>query len=232
MPRLFLMSAPRHLGLIMDGNRRWAQAHGLPAFVGHRRGARRLHPILEACYSHGVQVVSVYALSTENRHSRSRTEVKLLLDLLASEGQRLVDHLDRAGVRFVHSGERQDLPATAGDFLQQAADQTRDNGPQVFNLAFNYGGRAELVRACRRLLAEGIAPEAIDESHITAQLYTAGLPDMDLVLRTGGDNRLSNFFPWQCNQARLYITDTYWPALSVSELAMALHTPQETQNAG
>ena len=223
------MAVPTHLGIIMDGNRRWARAHGLPAFVGHRRGARRLQPVLDACYAWGVQVVSVYALSTDNRHHRDPAEVRLLLDLIRGEGERLVRRLERDGVRFVHSGAREGLPPDTRAFFEEAEDRTRTHGPRVFNLAFNYGGRAELARACRTLLQSGAAGQAIDEASLEARLFTAGLPDMDLVLRTGGDSRLSNFFPWQSAKARLYITPTYWPALSVRQVQQALFNPAAAQ---
>ena len=226
------MAVPTHLGIIMDGNRRWARAHGLPAFVGHRRGARRLQSVLEACFSWGVRAVSVYALSTENRNQRDPAEVKLLLGLLQGEGERLVRRLDRDGVRFVHSGERDGLPPATRAFFDEAEARTRHHGPRVFNLAFNYGGRAEIARACRDLLRSGAAPQAIDEASLEARLFTAGLPDMDLVLRTGGDCRLSNFFPWQCARARLHVTPTFWPALSRRELQEALHAPAASRRAG
>ncbi|NKB70789.1 MAG: di-trans,poly-cis-decaprenylcistransferase [Candidatus Latescibacteria bacterium] len=216
------MPTPRHIGLIMDGNRRWAQHRGLSANRGHRAGFDNLRPVLDHCFSSGIEVVSAYALSIENKHRRPAIELDYIMHLLCRWGAQLIDQLHQQGIRFVHSGSRHGLAPRVLRVLDKGMAKTAANSPYTFNLVFNHGGRHELVHVMRRLAALGTPPQAITEELIETHLFTAGLPDLDLVVRTGGDYRLSNFLPWQCIHAWLHITPVYWPDLTAADLDQAL----------
>ena len=197
----------------MDGNGRWARQRGLPRSAGHKAGLEHIPDVLEICHDFGVQVVSAFAWSTEN-WGRDEAEVSYVMRSLEKHLMRFVKELHARGVRFVHSGSRDRLTVRALQALDEAVELTRDNGPEVFNLAFNYGGRAELVHAASELIAAGTPPEDISETAISDHLWTAGLPDIDLVFRTGGDRRVSNFMLWQSAYACIYVADAFWPDVS------------------
>ena len=216
------MPLPTHIGFIMDGNRRWARQRGLAPNKGHRAGFDNLRPVLDCCFSRGIEVVSAYGLSIENKNRRAGVEIDYIMRLLCHWGADLIDELHQQGIRFVHSGSRENLAPQVLRVLDEGMGQTAANRPCVFNLVFNHGGRHELVHAMRRLAALGTPPQAITESLIESHLFTAGLPDLDLVVRTGGDYRLSNFLTWQCVRACLHVTDTYWPDLSAGDIDAAL----------
>ena len=201
----------------MDGNGRWARRRGLPRSAGHKAGLEHIPNVLEVCGEYGVQVVSAFAWSTEN-WGRDEVEVNYVMRALGQHLMRFARELHARGVRFVHSGSRDRLTARALQALDEAVELTRDNGPEVFNLAFNYGGRAELVHAASELIADGTSSENISEAVIGDHLWTAGLPDVDLVFRTGGDRRVSNFMLWQSAYACVYITDAFWPDLNRSNI--------------
>jgi undecaprenyl diphosphate synthase len=215
------MIIPKHIAFIMDGNGRWAQRRGLPRSAGHRAGFEHISDVLRICHDLGVQIVSAYAWSTEN-WGRPKAEVDFIVHSLETHLSRFVKELHTRGVRFVHGGSRDNLTEKALRVIDEAVELTRNNGPRVFNLAFNYGGRAELVRVASELAAEQVQPEAISEAVINARLWTAGLPDVDLVIRTGGDRRLSNFMLWQSAYACIYIADVCWPDIRRDDIEEGL----------
>jgi undecaprenyl diphosphate synthase len=214
---------PRHVAVIMDGNGRWARQRGLPRLAGHRAGTEALRRVIEACVEFGVPVLTIYAFSTEN-WKRPAHEVRGLMFLLEEVIERQLDELDANGVRLRHVGWLDDVPPHLARAIKRAVARTAANDRLVLNVAFNYGSRAELVRAVRRIVAEGLPVEAIDEACVEAHLETAGLPDPDLVIRTSGEMRLSNFLLWQAAYAELYCTDTLWPDFDREALRLALET--------
>jgi undecaprenyl diphosphate synthase len=218
-----LSSIPYHIGIIMDGNGRWAQEHGLPRLEGHRAGTDNIRQVLEACGEYGVKIVTIYAFSTEN-WQRPLDEVRGLMGILERVMEKEVGNLHREGVKLRHVGELDGLSDRLRKAVLDAIDLTKDNEGLTLNVAFNYGGRAEIVRGARKLLEDGVDPGSVDEELFGRYLYTAGLPDPDLIIRTGGEMRLSNFLIWQSAYAEYYSTPTYWPDFDKEELAKALHT--------
>jgi undecaprenyl diphosphate synthase len=201
----------------MDGNGRWAQQRGLPRSAGHKAGFEHIPDVLEICHDLGIQIVSAFAWSTEN-WGRPKPEVDFIVQSLEKHLPRFVNELHAREVRFVHSGSRDNLSPKALQVVDKAVELTQNNGPSVFNLAFNYGGRAELVHVASELVAERAQPEAISEATINNRLWTAGLPDVDLLIRTGGDKRLSNFLLWQSTYACIYVADAYWPDVAKDDI--------------
>lgn len=216
-----LSPIPYHIGIIMDGNGRWAQAHGLPRLEGHRAGTDNIRRVLEACGDYGIQVVTIYAFSTEN-WQRPLEEVKGLMGILEMVLDKEVENLHREGVRLRHIGELEGLSDSLRRAVLDAIELTKDNEGLTLNVAFNYGGRAEIVRGVRKLLEENVGPDGLDEELFSKYLYTSGVPDPDLIIRTGGEMRLSNFLIWQSAYAEYYSTSTYWPDFDKEELAKAL----------
>jgi undecaprenyl diphosphate synthase len=207
-------TAPRHVAIIMDGNRRWASARGLPAIEGHRRGVRALQRTVAAAARAGVDVLTVYAFSEEN-WGRSSDEIALLMDLARVFARREVEPLLRANVRARIIGKRDRLPGKVREALAELEARTRAAPGMVLNIAIDYSARAELCDAVRALASDVAAgridPDAIDDEAINAKLMTAGLPDPDLLIRTGGELRLSNFLLYQCAYTELWSTLTPWP---------------------
>jgi undecaprenyl diphosphate synthase len=216
-----LSSIPYHIGIIMDGNGRWAQEHGLPRLEGHRAGTDNIRRVLEACGEYGIKIVTIYAFSTEN-WQRPPDEVKGLMGILERVMEKEVENLHREGVRLRHVGELEGLSDKLRRAVLDAMELTKDNEGLTLNVAFNYGGRAEIVRGARKLLEDDVDPHTVDEELFGRYLYTAGLPDPDLIIRTGGEMRLSNFLIWQSAYAEYYSTPTYWPDFDTEELAKAL----------
>ncbi len=216
---------PRHVAIIMDGNRRWARRRGLPVLQGHRAGARATRQVVEACVQLGIPVLTLYAFSTENWR-RPSLEVQALLRLIESTLRRERAELHANGVRIRHIGITDGLPATLVEALRESEEMTRDNHALVLNVAINYGGRNELTRAMRAVaqeVAQGrLSPDAIDEETVATHLDTAGFPDPDLLIRTGGEQRVSNFLLWQIAYTELYITPTLWPDFDRREFLLAL----------
>jgi undecaprenyl diphosphate synthase len=212
---------PYHLAIIMDGNGRWAKAQGLPRLMGHRAGVENLRTVIRSASEFGIKILTLYAFSTEN-WGRPEPEVRGILNILETVIDRELDHLHANGVQLRHIGE----PGRLSDELQRkvgnAVHLTRNNDKLTLNLAFNYGGRAEVVNALRRIVADGVPADQIDETLIGHYLYTAGQPDPDLIVRTGGDLRVSNFLIWQGAYAEYYSTPTFWPAFDRRELWLAL----------
>jgi undecaprenyl diphosphate synthase len=214
-------SVPRHIGVIMDGNGRWARRQGRPASFGHRAGVRAIKRVLEGCEELGVAVLSVYAFSTEN-WTRPRAEVRALMRLFHETMQREIDEMHRRGVRIVVSGRRDELSARMRDRIDEAMARTAGNTNGVLNVCLNYGGRAEIVDAVRRIVADGLAPAEVDDAAITRRLYHPDLPDPDLIIRTAGEHRVSNFLLWQSAYSEMLVTDTLWPDFDVDDLKAAL----------
>jgi undecaprenyl diphosphate synthase len=212
---------PRHVAIIMDGNGRWAQERGLSRHAGHRAGTENIRNIIRAFGERGVEVLTLYAFSTEN-WGRPRREVNALMRLIGRVITREVKELHRNGIKLVHIGDLEPLDRAIRAKVVQAIDLTKDNDRMTVAVAFNYGSRAEIVEAAKRIVAAGIPPDQIDESLFASYLYTAGLPDPDLVIRTAGEVRLSNFLLWQSSYAELYATPAYWPDFDEGEVDRAL----------
>ena len=220
-----LVKLPKHVAIIMDGNGRWAKAHKLEVALGHRQGVETLREIIRHTDDLGIGSLSIYAFSTEN-WKRSPEEVgalmQLILEFFASE----IDELDEKNVRIIILGDKNGLPEKQRDTLIEAERRTEDNTGLKLNIAVNYGGRAELVRAAQQLAAMAargeIAPEEITEDMLARHLYTAGQPDVDLMIRTSGEMRLSNFLLYQCAYAEFLFPTVLWPEFSVADYDEAL----------
>jgi undecaprenyl diphosphate synthase len=212
---------PAHIAIIMDGNGRWANSRGLPRVAGHRAGTDNLRRVIEGCVEFGVKVLTIYAFSTEN-WERPQEEVKGLMTILEDVIDRELAEMHRNGVQLRHIGRLEELSPFLQKKVQQAMELTRDNQRLILNVAFNYGGRDELVCAVRSILRDGVAADAVDETLISKYLYTAGLPDPDLVIRTSGEQRTSNFLIWQSAYAEWYFPPVYWPDFNKEELRKAL----------
>jgi undecaprenyl diphosphate synthase len=216
---------PRHVAIIMDGNGRWACRQGLPRFAGHRAGANTVRSIVEECARLGLQQLTLYSFSTEN-WNRPADEVQLLMELyveyMRSQRQLLIDN----NIRFVQIGRREGLPALVLQELENTLAATRDNTGMTLCLAINYGSRTEITDAVKKIAAEiqsgKITPDQITESTISSHLYTAGMPDPDLLIRTAGEMRISNYLLWQISYAEFYVTETFWPEFSIEEFHKSL----------
>jgi undecaprenyl diphosphate synthase len=216
-----LEHVPRHVAIIMDGNGRWAQARGLPRLAGHRAGTENLRPVLEASVEFGVEILTIWAFSTEN-WTRPEAEVQGLLRILERMIRRELRELHKQGVRLRHIGRLERLPARLQRQVRDAIEMTRDNTRIVLNVAFDYGGRAEIVQAVQRLIRDGIPADQVDEALLSSYMYTAGQPDPDLIIRTSGELRTSGFMLWQSAYTEYYITPTFWPDFGREELYQAL----------
>jgi len=216
-----LPKVPVHVGIIMDGNGRWARARGLPRLAGHRAGTENLRRVLRAAAEFGIQILTIYAFSTEN-WGRPKEEVEGLLDLMERMIDRELPELHQEGVQIRHIGRLDRVPERLKEKIRYALETTKDNRRLILNVAFNYGGRTEIIDAVRRIIREGIPPEEVNEALFSQYLYTAGLPDPDLIIRTSGEMRVSNFLIWQGAYAEYYVTPTYWPDFDKDELYKAL----------
>jgi undecaprenyl diphosphate synthase len=213
--------APRHIAIIMDGNGRWAKQRGRPRLVGHRAGVENIRRILTECVEQGIRYLTIYAFSTEN-WSRPSAEVEGLMRIFGEFLDRETRNLHEQGVQIRHLGSMQGVSASLQRKTQAALDMTRDNDRITLSVAFNYGGRADIVAAVRELMAQGIAADAIDEQSICEHLSTRGLPDPDLIIRTSGEWRLSNFLIWQAAYSEYWVTPAYWPDFSPEHLRQAI----------
>lgn len=223
-----LPCVPAHVGIIMDGNGRWAKARGLPRAAGHRQGAENLRRILEGAVEFGVKILTIYAFSTEN-WKRPIPEVRGLMSLFDYYFDRELDELNKHGVQLRHAGQMEGTSNRLRKKILRAVERTKHNNRLILNVAFNYGGRNEIVNAVREIMRNGIDPEVIDEDMISQHLYTRGLPDPDLIIRTSGEFRTSNFLIWQGAYAEYYVTSTYWPDFGKAELYEALLTFSKRQ---
>jgi len=216
---------PSHVAIIMDGNGRWARRRGLPRFLGHQQGVKALKKAVRFASDQGIQSLTVYAFSTEN-WQRPKEEVSFLLDLMHKTFVEEIDELHQEGVRIVLVGDRSNLSADILQLWQNAEGLTQDNTGLTLNVAFNYGGRQELLHVAKvlaqRAAVGDLDPAQIDESMVNDLLYTKGSPDPDLIIRTGGEQRLSNFLLWQSAYSELYVTDVLWPDFNEEHFASAL----------
>ena len=212
---------PRHVAIIMDGNRRWARGRDLPEIEGHAAGVEAIRGLLTHAVRRGVPVLTLYAFSREN-WARSDDEVAGLFGLLEAAIRSETEELKAQGVRVRLLGRLDELPAATRASIGSALEATAGGDRLLLNIAFNYAGRTELVDAVRRLVTSGIDPSAIDEATISGALYTEGLPDPDLVIRTGGEQRLSNFLIWQSAYAEFYSSEVLWPDFGPAAFDAAL----------
>jgi undecaprenyl diphosphate synthase len=207
----------------MDGNGRWAQRRWLPRAAGHRQGVAVLTPLLEAAGRAGVKTLTLYAFSTEN-WNRPKSEVKTLMRLFLETARKQVPELNRRGARLRFLGRREGLPEPVLEALREAEEMTAHNESLDVYIALNYGGRAEIVDAARRMAADGVPAEAIDEETFARYLYAPEVPEVDLVIRTSGELRVSNFLLWQIAYAEFFVTETLWPDFSPEEFMQALRS--------
>jgi undecaprenyl diphosphate synthase len=207
----------------MDGNGRWAQRRWLPRAAGHRQGVAVLTPLLEAAGRAGVKTLTLYAFSTEN-WKRSPKEVKTLMRLFTETARKQVPELNRRGARLRFLGRREGLPEPVLEALREAEELTAGNDSLDVYIALNYGGRAEIVDAARRMAQDGVPPEAMDEETFARYLYAPDVPEVDLVIRTSGELRVSNFLLWQIAYAEFYVTETLWPDFAPEEFMQALRS--------
>ena len=212
---------PQHIAIIMDGNGRWAKKRGLPRQAGHRQGAENLRRIVNACVEFGVKILTIYAFSTEN-WGRPESEIKGLMRIFARVLDQEIDDLNEQGVCLHHLGDLSGIEPKLQDKVRRAIDITKDNDTLILNVAFNYGGRAEILHAIKMMLEDGISPDDLDEELFSSYLFTAGLPDPDIVIRTSGELRISNFLIWQAAYAEYYPTPALWPDFGREELYEAI----------
>ncbi len=212
---------PVHIAIIMDGNGRWARRRGLPRIAGHRAGAENLRRIINACVEFEVQILTIYAFSTEN-WGRPESEVRGLMKIFARVLDQELDDLHKQGVCLHHLGDLTGIDPTLQEKVRNALKLTKNNTRLILNVAFNYGGRAEILHAMRKMLADNISPDELTEEMVSSYLFTRGLPDPDLVIRTSGELRISNFLIWQAAYAEYYPTPAYWPDFGREELYEAI----------
>ncbi len=212
---------PAHVAIIMDGNGRWARARGLPRLAGHRAGVENLRRLLEACVEFGIRTLTIYAFSTEN-WERPVEEIRGLMSLLEDVIDRELNELHANGVQLRHIGRLEGLRPELQAKVRHAIEMTQHNQRLILNVAFNYGGRDEIVQAIAKMIADDVQPEQITEELVSSYLYTAASPDPDLIIRTSGELRVSNFLIWQGAYAEWYVTPTFWPDFGPEELRRAL----------
>jgi undecaprenyl diphosphate synthase len=223
MDPLPLERIPRHVAIIMDGNGRWAISRGLPRLAGHKAGTENLRRVIRASVEFGIKYLTIYAFSTEN-WGRPPEEVQGLLHILEDVIDRELGELHKEGVQLRHIGRLERLAPALQEKVLAAVEMTRSNDRLVLNVAFNYGGRDEIVQAIQRIMKDGFQPEQVTDELVSQYLYTAGVPDPDLIIRTSGELRVSNFLIWQGAYAELYSTPAYWPDFDKEEYRRALDT--------
>lgn len=207
---LDMNNIPAHIAIIMDGNGRWAKQRKRPRLFGHNAGMKALHRTVKTASDIGVKVITVYAFSTEN-WKRSEEEVSGLMKLAVEYCKKEIDELDANNVHIRIIGDTSRLPQAVQDATSGACERTKNNTGLILNIALNYGGRAEIIHAVQSMMNEGMYPEEVTEESLAAHLYTAGLPEPDIMLRTGGEKRLSNFMLWQVSYSEFIFDDIWWP---------------------
>lgn len=212
---------PRHVAMIMDGNGRWAISRGLPRLAGHKAGTENLRRVIRSTVEFGVKYLTIYAFSTEN-WGRPLEEVRGLMSILEDVLQKELNELHKEGVQLRHIGRLERLPARLQEQVLDAIELTKNNDRLVLNVAFNYGGRDEIVHAIQKIIKDGIPAEDVTDELVSQYLYTAGVPDPDLIIRTSGELRVSNFLIWQAAYSEWYVTPTYWPDFDKEEYRRAL----------
>ncbi len=218
---LEVLKTPRHVAIIMDGNGRWAAKRGLPRLAGHRAGTENLRRVIKAAVKFGIPYLTIFAFSTEN-WGRPTDEVQGLLNILDDVIARELSELHAEGVQLRHIGRLGQLPESLRLKVERAMEITRNNTQLTLCIAWNYGGRDEIVCAIRRMMEEGVQSDQLSEALISNYLFTAGIPDPDLVIRTSGEMRISNFLIWQAAYAEWYVTPVLWPDFNEEELKKAL----------
>jgi undecaprenyl diphosphate synthase len=226
--RLKLEKLPQHVAIIMDGNGRWAAERGVSRQAGHRAGTENIRRVIETFARLEVPILTLYAFSTEN-WTRPKREVSYLIRLIGHFIDRELQELHQNGVRLRHLGNLEPLSEQLRRRVEDAVELTKDNTGITVNVAFNYGGRQEIVDAVRRIVEDGVPADRIDEALVSSYLTTAGLPDPDLLIRTAGELRLSNFLLWQCAYTEYYATPAYWPDFGSEEIERALTAYSERQ---
>lgn len=223
---------PQHVAIIMDGNGRWAQQRGLPRIRGHERGGRRVEEIVRAAPALGVQYLTLYAFSKEN-WQRPRHEVDFLMGLLSDYLDRKLEDTGKNNIVFRAIGRLEDLPEAIQKKIRRNTEESRDNTGLNLTFAFSYSSRLEIADACRKIAEKAkqglLRPEAISEQTVAEHLYTAGLPDPDLLIRTSGEMRISNFLLWQISYSELYVTKKFWPDFTVEEFRKAIQVYQKRE---
>jgi undecaprenyl diphosphate synthase len=226
MPTKTKASRPRipiHVAIIMDGNGRWAISRGLPRLAGHRAGTENLRRIITACVEFGIKYLTIYAFSTEN-WGRPREEVDGLMRIIEDVIDKELVELNKEGVQLRHIGRLERLNPNLQEKVLDAIELTKNNNRLILNVAFNYGGRDEIVCAIQRIIKDGVKPEQVNSDLVSQYLFTAGVPDPDLIIRTSGELRVSNFMIWQGAYSEWYVTSVYWPDFNKEELQKALDT--------
>jgi len=212
---------PAHVAIVPDGNGRWAERRGLPRLMGHRAGVKNMRAIIEYLNDYGIKYVTLYGFSSEN-WARPKDEVTGLFQILKERIEQDVPKLHKKGIRVRHLGRLHELPDWLQKSVREAMTLTEHNTKLVLNLAFNYGGKLEIIDAVRRIIADNVPPDKLDEKLFSNYLYTAGLPDVDLLIRTGDELRLSNFLIWQTAYSEYYFTDVLWPDFNKEDIDKAL----------
>ena len=212
---------PIHMAIIMDGNGRWAKDRGLARLQGHRSGTENIRNVTKSAINAGIKYLTLFAFSTEN-WSRPNGEVNGLMDILGEVIDTEVEELSNAGIRLNHLGRIDRLPQLLQEAIESAVTLTRNNTGLVLSVAFDYGGRDEILQALKRIINAKLAPEELDETTIAQYLYTEGIPDPDLIVRTGGEMRFSNFLLWQTAYSEHYVTDVQWPDFDEGEFLKAI----------
>ncbi|HSM70854.1 MAG TPA: isoprenyl transferase [Anaerolineales bacterium] len=214
---------PQHVAMIMDGNGRWALSRGLPRLAGHKAGTENLRRVIRATVEFGIKYLTIYAFSTEN-WGRPLEEVRGLMFILEDVLQNELDELHKEGVQLRHMGRLERLPGRLQEQVLDAVELTRNNDRLILNVAFNYGGRDEIINAIQHIMKDGVSADDVTDELVSRYLYTKGVPDPDLIIRTSGELRVSNFLIWQAAYSEWYVTPTYWPDFDKEEYRRALET--------
>ena len=222
-PKIPTDRLPRHVAMIMDGNGRWALSRGLPRLAGHKAGTENLRRVIRTSVEFGIKYLTIYAFSTEN-WGRPPEEVKGLMYILEDVIDKELAELNKEGVQLRHIGRLERLAPSLQKKVLHAVELTKNNDRMILNVAFNYGGRDEIVNAIQNIMKDGIAPEEVTDELVSRYLYTAGVPDPDLIIRTSGELRVSNFLIWQAAYSEWYVTPTYWPDFNKEEYRRAIET--------
>jgi undecaprenyl diphosphate synthase len=212
---------PNHVAIIMDGNGRWARARGLPRLAGHKAGTENLRRIVEACVEFGIKYLTIYAFSTEN-WDRPKDEVRGLMNIFDEVFDRELAELHRQGARLRHIGRMDGVRESMQEKIRRGEDHTKNNDRLILNVAFNYGGRDEIVHAIQEMIRQGVKPEEVTDELVSEYMFTSGTPDPDLVIRTSGEMRISNFLIWQAAYAEWIFPEAYWPDFDRQELLNAI----------
>lgn len=212
---------PNHVAIVPDGNGRWAEKHGLPRLKGHQAGAKNMYILVKYLNEYPIKYLTLYGFSTEN-WNRPKYEVSGLFHILKAFIDKYVLEIHERGIKLRHLGRLGELPRSLQQTINRGVELTKDNTGMLLSIAFNYGGRTEILDAVRHIIADGIPPKNIDEKLFNSYLYTAGLPEVDLVIRTAAELRLSNFLIWQSAYSEYYFTDVLWPDFDKKEMEKAL----------